>query len=108
MYYFAAASYSEMARRLGVPAPRFLAGEDPLFRTGIARCRRDRAASPEEFARRIAADIAHRNVAGLADDRKRGWYGVDFEDVVRGAAKLGFTPEEMRAALAEAPWARCQ
>ncbi|MGC4042192.1 MAG: tryptophan 7-halogenase [Armatimonas sp.] len=108
MYYFAAASYSEMARRLGVPAPRFLAGDDPLFRAGIARCRRDKTDSHQRFATRIAADIAHKNVAGLADGTKKNWYGVDLEDVVRGAEKLGFTPEQMQQLLAEAAWARCE
>jgi tetracycline 7-halogenase / FADH2 O2-dependent halogenase len=108
MYYFAAASYSEMARRLGVPAPRFLAGDDPLFRAGIARCRTDRADSAEEFAVRIATDIAHKNVAGLADASKKNWYGAELGDVVANAEKLGFTPERMRAILAEAAWARCE
>jgi FADH2 O2-dependent halogenase len=108
MYYFAAASYSEMARRLGVPAPRFLAGDDPLFRAGIARCRTDRAGSPEEFAQRIAADIAHKNVAGLADPVKKNWYGVDLEDVFRASSKLGFPESELRRIVTDAIWARCE
>lgn len=108
MYYFAAASYSEMARRLGVTAPRFLAGDDPVFRAGIARCRSEKAFSVQEFAARIATDIEHKNVAGLADTAKKNWYGVDLGDVVRGAEKLGFTPEQMKQILDKAAWARCE
>ena len=108
MYYFAAASYSEMARRLGVKAPRFLAGDDPVFRAGIARCREARELDPVAFADAIRADIERKNVAGLADPGKRNWYGVDLGDVIRGAEKLGFTPAEMERLLAEADWARCE
>ena len=44
----------------------------------------------------VAAAIECLNVAGLCDPAKRNWYGVDPEDVVRGAAKLGLTPEGVR------------
>ncbi len=108
MYYFAAASYSEMARRLEIPAPRFLAGDDPAFRAGIARCRNQKESSAREFFKKIAADIAHKNVAGLADAKKQNWYGVELGDVIAGAEKLGFTPERMREILHKAPWARCE
>lgn len=108
MYYFAAASYSEMARRLGVKAPRFLAGDDPAFRAGIARCRGATNLDPKAFADAVCADIERKNVAGLADPSKKNWYGVDLSDVIRGAEKLGFAPSEMEKLLAEADWARCE
>ncbi len=108
MYYFAAASYSEMARRLGVLVPRFLAGDDPAFRAGITRCRNQKESSAREFFKKIAADIAHKNVAGLADAKKQNWYGVELGDVIAGAEKLGFPPERMREILHKAPWARCE
>ena len=47
----------------------------------------------------IAQAVAPRNVAGLADPRRANLYPVDLEALVEGAAKLGMTPEEVRAAL---------
>jgi FADH2 O2-dependent halogenase len=106
-FYFAAASYAEMARRLGKPhlARRFLAADDPAFHTGLDRCE---AAENDTLAfdRHVAEAIAGRNVAGLHDPAKRNWYGVDLDDVVRGAAKLEMTEDAMRAVIATAPWAR--
>ncbi len=109
MVYFAAASYAELLRRLGRhdDAFRYLSANDPVFRAGIARCEREPDLCPREFARKIADDIAHKNVAGLADPAKGNWYGVDLSDVVRGAEKLGFTPDRMREIIATADWARC-
>jgi FADH2 O2-dependent halogenase len=105
MFYFAAASYAEMARRLGRAdlAGRFLAGHDPAFRDGLARAL---AATGDELPAVVSRAIAHRNVAGLCDPAKRNGYGVDLEDVVRGAQKLGTTPDAMRQILATAPWAQ--
>jgi len=109
-FYFAAASYSEMARRLDRPhlARRFLASGHaefgPSLRCATARVRR--GADGPEFSAQVAEEIACLNVAGLADPRKRNWYGVDLADVVRNAEKLGMTPDAMRAALRAAPWAQ--
>jgi len=109
-FYFAAASYSEMARRLDKPhlARRFLASGHaefgPSLRCAAARVRRG-AAGPD-FSAQVADEIACLNVAGLADPRKRNWYGVDLTDVVHSAEKLGMTPDAMRAALRTAPWAQ--
>jgi hypothetical protein len=92
MYYFAAASYAEMARRLERPhlSPGFLRAFDPEFCAAF----------------RTDASIATWNIAGLADATKRNWYGVDLSDVVRGAEKLGFTRAEMAQILTTAPWAQ--
>lgn len=110
MFYFVASSYAEMARRLGKPqrAGRFLAADDSRFRAGFDACvaALEDFASPNYFGNLVAGAVADRNVAGLCDPDKRNWYGVDLNDVVQGAAKLGHTPEAMRAILAVAEWAR--
>jgi FADH2 O2-dependent halogenase len=106
-FYFAAASYAEMARRLEKPylARRFLAADDDAFRTGLERCETTWS-EPVAFGRHVADAIAGRNVAGLHDPTKRNWYGVDLGDVVRAAGKLRMTEEAVRAVIATAPWAR--
>jgi len=38
-----------------------------------------------------------------ADPCKRNWYGVNLNDAVEGAAKLGLTPDAMRAARRATP-----
>ncbi len=109
-FYFAAASYSEMARRLDRPhlARRFLASDHAEFGLGLRRAvgRVRRGAAGAEFPAQAAGGIACLNVAGLADPRKRNWYGVDLDDVVISAEKLGMTPDEMRAVLRTASWAQ--
>ena len=109
-FYFAAASYSEMARRLDRPhlVRRFLASGHAEFGASLrcAAMQVRRGAVGPGFEAQVTDGIACLNVAGLADPRKRNWYGVDLTDVVRGAEKLGMTPDAMRAALRAAPWAQ--
>ncbi len=102
MFYFAAASFGEMARRLDAPARprRFLCADHPEFAAATIRLappRRDEAAS---YAREVTAAVDCLNIAGLSDPSKRNWYGVDLDDVVRGAAKLGLAPHVVRESLA--------
>lgn len=108
MFYFAAASFSEMARRLGSSrAPRqFLAADHAQFSAGLRFCTaqaRERGALNVEQA---AAHVACLNIAGLCDEDKRNWYGVDLEDVARGACKLGLRPGDIRQVLQTSPWAQ--
>src|SRR5262249_33443292 len=91
MFYFAAASFTELARRLASPVTprRFLASDDATFREGLGRAVErvgsGRAfAAPARFERGVARATDRRNVAGLCDPAKRNWYGVDLEDVARG------------------------
>lgn len=115
-FYFAAASFSEMARRVENPAlvRRFLASDHAAFSSGLRRCARrlrGRAETlgPEEiaaFAAQVQEAISCLNVAGLSDPRKRNWYPANLHDVVVHAAKLGLTPAQMRRLLETAPWAR--
>jgi FADH2 O2-dependent halogenase len=102
MFYFAAASYSEMARRLDRPrlVQRFLAADHPDFAPAMAACEDAvHAGAPRDFEQKVAAAIAPLNVAGLSDPSKRNWYGVDLNDLIHSAEKLGFTPNEMRRVL---------
>ena len=108
-FYFAAASYSEMARRLDRPhlAARFLGSAHAEFGPSLRRataCVRQGEAE-DGFAAQVSKAVACLNVAGLAAPRKQNWYGVDLNDVVASAHKLGMTPEAMRTVLRTAPWA---
>ena len=106
MFYFAAASYSEMARRFdrGRLVARFLAADRsdfaPAMRELGERVRQDcDADDPSAFAARVAGAIHCLNIAGLCVPAKKNWYGVELDDVVAGAPKLGLTSEEALTAL---------
>ena len=116
MFYFAAAGYAEMSRRLP-KAPRlqrYLAADHAPFAAGVTQCARflheqARNGSHEhvqDFAGRVAENAACLNIAGLCDPHKRNWYGVDMQDVIESAALLGMTSAEMRHVVATAPWAQ--
>ena len=108
MFYFAAASYREMARRLGSGrAPKgFLCSGTPAFTDALERLSpaRHRVDRVERYEDEVGAAIADWNIAGLCDRRKDNWYGVDLEDTIRSAAKLGLTPEQVRSLLAASTW----
>ena len=116
MFYFAAASYAEMARRLpkATRLKRYLAADNAPFAAGVKQCARQLRehacnASPADlkaFERQVAQRIACLNIAGLSDPSKRNWYGVDMQDVIDSAALLGMTPEQMQHVVATAPWAQ--
>lgn len=108
MFYFAAASYSEMARRLnaGHLVRRFLAADRQPFAAETLRLGELlQQTPPADFVARVKAGVEPLNIAGLCDAGKRNWYGVDLNDVVIGAEKLGKSPAEMRAILRDAKWA---
>jgi len=102
MFYFAAASFSEMCRRLhGDSWSRgFLLSQDERF---VAAMRGLSPARPRPadlkvglYGPSVAAAIEPINVAGLADPAKRNWYGVDVEDAVRAAHKLNAGTDAIR------------
>ncbi len=113
-FYFAAASFSEICRRLP-NAPRvnrFLAADVPSFARPMQHCLR---VLPERmqtqggaalFDSETAAAIEPLNIAGLACPNKQNWYEVDMRDLVRNAEKLGRTQRQMHEELAAAPWAQ--
>ena len=89
MFYFAAASYSEMARRLEQShlVRRFLAADRADFASGLTHCAsslaRNRRAERHRqqvrcFAPQVAESIAPLNIAGLCDPRKQQlvWRGL--------------------------------
>jgi FADH2 O2-dependent halogenase len=103
MFYFAAASFSEMARRLDSPrTPRgFLCGDSAPFTSAMARLSpvATREVEHDRYARDVTTAIADWNVAGLCDSDKKNWYDVDLDDTIRGADKLGLTRKQVRERL---------
>jgi FADH2 O2-dependent halogenase len=103
MFYFVAASYSEMARRLAsTRTPRgFLCGDSDAFVDAMGRLSPTGTVGrdSERFAREVASAVADWNVAGLCDPRKKNWYGVDLEDTILAAPKLALTPQQVRDGL---------
>lgn len=117
--YFATVSFEEVDQRLypeghggAIPAWRgFLGAGDTHLESIFAESKRrlkaillDRQGEPralerEDFVSWIAEAVADRNVAGLADSRRRNLYPVDLELLVERADLLGLTPLEMRALL---------
>jgi FADH2 O2-dependent halogenase len=100
MFYFATASFSEMARRLGVATPGFLGAGDLELASALARLS-PAEGTVEGRAALVGAVTERVNIAGLCDPAKRNWYPADPADTIRGASKLGVTPERVRTMLAE-------
>ena len=106
LLYFAAASFSEAARRLGRHdrARGFLLCDDPAFAPGLRACAEEAMQQPAGAAReallaRIDAAIEPFDVAGLGDRRRRDWYPVLAEDLIRAAPRLGATGRQVQALL---------
>ncbi|MBB6053777.1 NAD(P)/FAD-dependent oxidoreductase [Armatimonas rosea] len=101
MFYFAAASFSELARRTGRSdlAKGYLLTQNERFRANFHAWQQGMLS--------LTDAIAPWNAAGLADPSKDNLYGVDLEDVVKGASKLEKTEEELREIVATADWAQC-
>ena len=111
LLYFAAASFSESARRLNQAgkARTFLLRDNPVFSTALKRiCRQtlQRAVSgdeSEETAQHLSDAILRAiepiDIAGLGKDRRPSWYPVDMADLFAGADKLGSTALEIHAML---------
>jgi len=102
MFYFAAASFSEMARRLDSPrTPRgFLCGDSDRFTSAMTRLSPGTTdVARARYDSEVAAAIDEWNVAGLCELDKKNWYGVDLDDTIRGADKLGLTRKQVRERL---------
>ncbi|HTL66814.1 MAG TPA: tryptophan 7-halogenase [Lacunisphaera sp.] len=98
LLYFAAASFSEAARRLGRAdlAPNFLLCGHPTFGPRL----RELCAAENPPTGRIREAIAPFDVAGLTDRSRDPWYPADPADLYRHAAKLGASEPEIAAMLA--------
>lgn len=107
LLYFAAASYSEAARRLGKMrlASSFLLCTHPSFGPRSSRLF-ERALQPlselesAEFVRDILDAIEPLNIAGLGRAERRNWYPVEAGDLLENAQKLDATREEILVMLA--------
>jgi len=110
--YFAAASYAEVWQRIGPRPPRgwsgigFLGAGDPQMRAAMSAARADlRGATANRHSVEavddaiVAAHIAGRNIAGLADAGRHRSYPVDLDALVDRASLLDRTRAEMIAAL---------
>jgi FADH2 O2-dependent halogenase len=106
LLYFAAASFSEAARRLGKPqlASSFLLCDDSAFGPACVRlCARasrplDRQES-KELINDILRTIEPFNVAGLGKPKRRNWYPVIADDLADSAGKLGASRDEILTLL---------
>ena len=101
MLYFAAASFSEVQRRVSPERASggFLRAADTRYAASL------RALSPAvcspggDYFDHIAQAVAPINVAGLCNAALHNWYPVDLDDTIRAAHKLDLSPERVRAAL---------
>ena len=106
LLYFAAASFSETARRLGRPAlaPGFLLHAHSGFGPELQACARLAMTSPHGRDRdalldRIDRAIEPFDTAGLLDRTRRDWYPVLSADLLGSASKLEATVEEVQRLL---------
>jgi FADH2 O2-dependent halogenase len=106
LLYFAAASYSETARRLGMAekANGFLLCDDPVFGPETRACVAAALAAPVGHQRatllaRIDRAIEPFDVAGLGDRQRGDWYPVRADDLIAAAPRLGATPIQIERLL---------
>jgi FADH2 O2-dependent halogenase len=106
LLYFAAASFSEAARRLGRSelAPGFLlhahsgSGLELRACTALAMTS-PRARDRDALLDRIDRAIEPFDTAGLLDRTRRDWYPVLPDDLLGAASKLGSTDQEIQRLL---------
>ena len=106
LLYFAAASFSEAARRLNRPdlAPGFLLHAHPTFGPDLHTCCAIALSSPQgrardELIKMIDAAIEPFDIAGLLDRSRRDWYPALGEDLIASAAKLQATAGDVEVLL---------
>jgi tetracycline 7-halogenase / FADH2 O2-dependent halogenase len=107
LLYFAAASFTEAARRLGKPelaGNTFLLGEHPKFGSAARHCIDIALTRPKGPVRAallhgIRQAIEPVNIAGLARPDRHNWYPALAEDLLAGAAKLNSTRSEIESML---------
>jgi tetracycline 7-halogenase / FADH2 O2-dependent halogenase len=101
MFYFAAASFSEMQRRLSPERASggFLRAADRGYASALRQLSPAICTPGADYFDRIAQAVAPINVAGLCNPERRNWYAVDLDDTIRAAHKFELTPEQVRAAL---------
>src|SRR5262249_13400178 len=107
LLYFAAASYSEAARRLGKTelAVGFLLQSHRRFGSDLRTCASAAISLASDSDRcqlleRTDQAIEPFDVAGLLDRTRHDWYPVRAEDLLAAATKLSATASEIRQLLA--------
>jgi FADH2 O2-dependent halogenase len=106
LLYFAAASFSEAARRLGKPhlADSFLLSRHPAFGKQLreicdAACAPGAKGETATLCRGLREAIAPFDVAGLTDTRRDPWYPAVPDDLLAGAGKLDASEAEVKGML---------
>lgn len=106
LLYFAAASFSETARRLGRPqlAQSFLLHDKASFGAAMRgllerAMMAPRGAAATQLIADIYSTVEPIDVAGLSRPNARNWYPVDADDLLQGCAKVASTREEIEALL---------
>jgi len=106
LLYFAAASFSEAARRLGKfqLANSFLLCRHPVFAGQFQRlCASARKAEAtgeiDDLRQQIRAAMEPIDVAGLTDRSRHPWYPALAQDLLRNAPKLGASEPEIMTML---------
>jgi FADH2 O2-dependent halogenase len=102
MFYFAAASFGEMQRRLTPDRASggFLRAADAAYALSMRELSPATCVIGEDYAGRVAQATDAINIAGLCTPGRQNWYPVDVEDTIRAAHKLGLAPDRVRAASA--------
>lgn len=106
LLYFAAASYSETARRLGKPqrAQSFLLHDDASFGSEMKNIlsramHAAHAADKAQLQQDTLKVIEPIDMAGLGKPSACNWYPVDANDLLYSRAKVGATKEEIEVLL---------
>jgi FADH2 O2-dependent halogenase len=106
MLYFAAASFSESARRLGKAhlAPSFLLHDDAHFGPAMRRCFQHAKTNciqldMTDLTYEVYKAIEPINIAGFSNPHRRNWYPVDANDLLNSAAKLESTKHQISRLL---------
>jgi FADH2 O2-dependent halogenase len=107
LLYFAAASFTETAKRLGrhdLAGEAFLLCEDPKFGPSFRHClervlSNRKTPDDEEVIDQIYSVIEPVDIAGLADRVRRNWYDVRADDLLNASHKLGVSKTDIEAML---------
>ncbi len=107
LLYFAAASFTESARRLGHPelaGNTFLLGEHPVFGPRFRDCldialRKPTGQARNGLLQKIQQTIEPVNIAGLGQTERRNWYPALAADLFAGADKLQSNRDAIEAML---------
>ncbi len=113
LLYFAAASFSEAARRLGRPelAPGFLLHAHPRFGPELHACSDEvlkGTGSREALSARIDRAIEPFDIAGLRDRSRLDWYPALAEDLAANASKLQASRDDVERLLERCGFAPSQ